>query len=121
MLIFKFFQIFSNFSGPKRPIFVVGNKVDLLPQDSDMYLMHIKQCLKDSVVNAGFNEKRIKNVSLISAKTNFGIEDLIADIQKQWGSKGEKTHSVSSDMRFHMLCSIFFANLLHFYFSQVIS
>lgn len=39
--------------GEKRPIFVVGNKVDLLPKDSKGYLNHIRQCLTNSMLDAG--------------------------------------------------------------------
>lgn len=39
--------------GYKRPVFVVGNKVDLLPKDSKGYLNHIKKCLEQSIVDAG--------------------------------------------------------------------
>lgn len=39
--------------GTKRPIFIVGNKVDLLPRDSIGYLHHIQNCLVDCVANSG--------------------------------------------------------------------
>lgn len=39
--------------GNKRPIFVVGNKVDLLPRDSPGHLHHVKKCLEDCIVNSG--------------------------------------------------------------------
>ncbi|XP_011290479.1 nitric oxide-associated protein 1 [Musca domestica] len=75
--------------GPKRPIFVVGNKVDLLPRDSNGYLDHVKQCLKDEIVKTGIDRLNIKHVSLISAKTGYGIEELITQLQKIWAYKGD--------------------------------
>lgn len=39
--------------GKERPVFVVGNKVDLLPKDSNEYLKHIKERLQDSIIDAG--------------------------------------------------------------------
>lgn len=39
--------------GNKRPIFVVGNKVDLLPKDSHGYLENIKKCLTQAVIQSG--------------------------------------------------------------------
>ncbi|XP_055905118.1 nitric oxide-associated protein 1 [Eupeodes corollae] len=75
--------------GDKRPIFVIGNKVDLLPKDSPGYLDHIKSCLKDEIVKSGLNAMNIKNVSLISAKTGYGIEELITQLQKIWAHKGD--------------------------------
>lgn len=41
--------------GTKRPIFVVGNKVDLLPQDSKGYLSHIKDCLETAIADSGIS------------------------------------------------------------------
>lgn len=39
--------------GSKRPVFVVGNKVDMLPRDSPGYLKRIKDCLIKAVTSAG--------------------------------------------------------------------
>ncbi|XP_073845021.1 nitric oxide-associated protein 1-like [Musca autumnalis] len=75
--------------GPKRPIFVVGNKVDLLPRDSNGYLDHVKQCLKDEIIKTGFDRLNIKHVSLISAKTGYGVEELITQLQKIWAYNGD--------------------------------
>lgn len=44
--------------GKNRPIFLVGNKVDLLPKDSQEYLKHVKRRLTDSVVESGM----LKNI-----------------------------------------------------------
>ncbi|KAH8355285.1 hypothetical protein KR093_010331 [Drosophila rubida] len=76
--------------GPKRPVFLVGNKVDLLPRDSNSYLTHVQKCLKEQFVqHGGFNALNIKNVSLISAKTGYGIEELITQLHKIWQYKGD--------------------------------
>lgn len=75
--------------GHKRPVFIIGNKVDLLPRDSNSYLDHIKECLKKEVLKAGFDSLNIKHVSLISAKTGYGIEELITQLQKIWAYKGD--------------------------------
>lgn len=85
-------SIFSELSeilGPKRPIFIVGNKVDLLPKDHPDHLNHIKNCLKSEAVKMGFEEKYIKYISLISAKTGFGIEALITQLHSIWKYKGD--------------------------------
>lgn len=39
--------------GTKRPIFVVGNKVDLLPKDSPGHIQHVKRCLEECIANSG--------------------------------------------------------------------
>ncbi|TDG51086.1 hypothetical protein AWZ03_002449 [Drosophila navojoa] len=76
--------------GSKRPVFLVGNKVDLLPRDCNSYLTHVKSCLKQQFIeHGGFNALNIKNVSLISAKTGFGIEELITQLHKVWAYKGD--------------------------------
>ncbi|KAM8713830.1 hypothetical protein ACLKA7_014057 [Drosophila subpalustris] len=76
--------------GSKRPVFLVGNKVDLLPRDSNGYLSHVKHCLKQQFIqHGGFDALNIKNVSLISAKTGYGIEELITQLHKIWQYKGD--------------------------------
>lgn len=66
--------------GTRRPVIVVGNKVDLLPQDSGKYLEHIKSCLEQSLIDCGFTKANIKHISLISAHTKYGIESLITNL-----------------------------------------
>ncbi|XP_067628712.1 nitric oxide-associated protein 1 isoform X1 [Eurosta solidaginis] len=75
--------------GYKRPVFVVGNKVDLLPRDHNNYLNHVRDCLKDQMVQCGFDSLNIKHISLISAKTGYGIEELITQLHKIWAYKGD--------------------------------
>lgn len=79
----------SEILGSKRPIFLVGNKVDLIPMDQPNYLNHIKKCLKEEAMKMGFDEKFIKHISLISAKTGYGIEELITQLQAIWKYKGD--------------------------------
>ncbi|XP_044249091.1 nitric oxide-associated protein 1 [Drosophila takahashii] len=76
--------------GTKRPVFLVGNKVDLLPRDSNVYLQHIKDSLmREFVKHGGGDGLNVKNVSLISAKTGYGIEELITQLHKTWAYKGD--------------------------------
>jgi ribosome biogenesis GTPase A len=85
-------SIFYNLSeilGPKRPIFIVGNKVDLIPKDHPDYLNHIKRCLKGEAVKMGFQDKFIKHVALISATTGYGVEELITQLHNLWKYKGD--------------------------------
>lgn len=73
-----------------KPIFIVGNKVDLLPCKDDKELNHvvntIKQTLKYIGIDRGGN---IKHIGLISAKTGYGIEQLINKLHKIWDNKGD--------------------------------
>lgn len=75
--------------GSQRPVFIVGNKVDLLPQDSRKYLDHIQACLENGLIDAGFSAANIKHTCLISAETNYGIEDLITNLHELWPSRGD--------------------------------
>ncbi|MCP9263949.1 Nitric oxide-associated protein 1 [Dirofilaria immitis] len=65
--------------GYQKPMIVVGNKVDLLPPDAHRgFLRHFRQSLYNMLKEAGFVENfNILNTSLISAKTGYGVEDLI--------------------------------------------
>ncbi|XP_014483268.1 PREDICTED: nitric oxide-associated protein 1 [Dinoponera quadriceps] len=74
---------------PFTTVFVVGNKVDLLPPDSRRFLTHVKECLSRAVENMGVDKKCIKYVGLISAKTGYGIEELIDKLYSQWQYKGD--------------------------------
>ena len=78
-----------HFTGRKQHIVVVGNKVDLLPPDSRGYLAHMKECLIASLGNCGIPTANIKHVSLISAKTGYGVEELITKLHNIWQYNGE--------------------------------
>lgn len=60
-------------------IFVAGNKVDLLPPDQRSgYLKHFRETLFKAVEDVGFTRRfNVLHVALISAKTGFGVEELI--------------------------------------------
>ncbi|XP_072758076.1 nitric oxide-associated protein 1 [Anoplolepis gracilipes] len=74
---------------PLTPVFVVGNKIDLLPQDTSHFFTHIKECLSKAVENTGIKKEKIKHVALISAKTGYGIEELINKLHTLWKYKGD--------------------------------
>lgn len=102
--------------GETRPICVVGNKVilvfilyellkpwlnlsfenvwillkvDLLPRDSRGYLNNVKKSLAESLKKFGVDRgNNIKHVNLISAKTGYGVEELITKLQMAWKYKG---------------------------------
>ncbi|CAG9857420.1 unnamed protein product [Phyllotreta striolata] len=73
--------------GPKTPIVLVGNKIDLLPKDTNRYLTHIKRQLLEQIKLTGFGTANITDTVLVSAKTGYGIEDLINTLQRQWSIK----------------------------------
>lgn len=78
-----------NLIGEKHKIYIVGNKVDLLPKDDTLYLERIKKSLKESLKASGIGRNtKIRDVSLISAKTGFGVENLVTKLLRD-NRKGE--------------------------------
>ncbi|XP_013187958.2 nitric oxide-associated protein 1 [Amyelois transitella] len=75
--------------GTDRPIIVVGNKVDLLPGDSIGYLNRVKMSLIEEIKKTKLGTANIKYIGLISAKTGYGVEDLISFMFKTWLYKGD--------------------------------
>ncbi|XP_004681524.1 PREDICTED: nitric oxide-associated protein 1 [Condylura cristata] len=103
--------------GPKQLI-VLGNKVDLLPQDTPGYRQRLRDRLWDDCARAGLlpppgprrsphlgekdpgeGEKNfdssgrsstvLRDVRLISAKTGYGVEELISALQRSWRYRGD--------------------------------
>ncbi|KAL4713567.1 hypothetical protein ACJJTC_006155 [Scirpophaga incertulas] len=75
--------------GTDRPIIIVANKVDLLPRDSYGYLNRVKECLVSEIMKTKLGEAKIKQIFLISAKTGYGVEELVSFMFKEWLYKGD--------------------------------
>lgn len=75
--------------GHNRPMFIVGNKVDLIPKDSRGYLDHIKSVLVQHVQDRGIPERNIRHISLISATTGYGVEELVTALHNKWSRDGD--------------------------------
>lgn len=75
--------------GRNKHIMVLGNKADLLPGDSRNYLQRIKRQLQRYCEGAGVTIRDPKDVHLISAKTGYGIENLITGLQTSWKYSGD--------------------------------
>lgn len=75
---------------PFTPIFLVGNKADLLPQDSPQFVENVRKLLLETVIGVtGVNRANITHVQLASAKTGYGIEQLINKLHHVWQYKGD--------------------------------
>ncbi|VDK55317.1 unnamed protein product, partial [Cylicostephanus goldi] len=74
--------------GPRKPMIVVANKVDLLPPDARTgYLKRFKMIVDEAIEAAGFRDQfTILHTALVSAKTGYGIEDLITEIYLKYTS-----------------------------------
>lgn len=75
--------------GKNKHIIILGNKIDLLPGDSQNYLQRIRRQLAQYCTDAGIPTRDSKDVHLISAKTGYGIENLITKLQASWKYKGD--------------------------------
>jgi hypothetical protein len=103
--------------GPKQLI-VLGNKEDLLPQDAPGYLQRLRERLWNDCVGAGLllapghqgpqlpegdkpldgeensnpsarSRTVVRDVWLSSAKTGYGVEELISALQRSWRYRGD--------------------------------
>uniref|UniRef100_W5K952 Nitric oxide associated 1 n=1 Tax=Astyanax mexicanus TaxID=7994 RepID=W5K952_ASTMX len=75
--------------GQNKHVVILGNKVDLLPGDADNYLKRIRGQLAQYCADAGVAITDQKDIHLISAKTGYGIENLITRLQMSWKYKGD--------------------------------
>ena len=83
------YKEFPELVGGQRPMYVVGNKVDLLPNDGIGYMEKTRDVLFKLTEESGFKRRSIKHVALVSAKTGYGIEDLVTNLLNHWGKRGE--------------------------------
>lgn len=75
--------------GTNKRIVILGNKTDLLPGDAENYLQRIRRQLGAYCDSMGISIKDSKDIHLISAKTGYGIENLISRLQSTWRYKGD--------------------------------
>ncbi|XP_059377865.1 nitric oxide-associated protein 1-like [Carassius carassius] len=75
--------------GKNKHIVILGNKIDLLPGDAENYLQSIKHQLKAYCASMGISTSDNKDIHLISAKTRYGIENLIMRLESTWKYKGD--------------------------------
>nr|XP_021526008.1 nitric oxide-associated protein 1 isoform X2 [Aotus nancymaae] len=92
-----------------KQLIVLGNKVDLLPQDTTGYRQRLRERLWDDCARAGlllapghrgpqdrensnpsdWPRTVVRDVRLISAKTGYGVEELISALQSSWRYRGD--------------------------------
>ncbi|KAK9963411.1 hypothetical protein ABG768_006598 [Culter alburnus] len=75
--------------GENKHIVILGNKIDLLPGDAENYLQRIRRQLAAYCATMGISTSDPKDIHLISAKTGYGIENLISRLQSTWKYKGD--------------------------------
>ncbi|XP_077201815.1 nitric oxide-associated protein 1 [Paroedura picta] len=85
----------SQLVGDEANILVLGNKLDLLPGDSPGYLKRIQGRMLEACARVGLDwsrggpDQRVVDVHLISAKTGYGVEELITKMQSSWKFNGD--------------------------------
>lgn len=75
--------------GKNKHIVILGNKIDLLPGDAENYLQRIKRQLAAYCSSRGISTSDAKDIHLISAKTGYGVENLISRLQSTWKYNGD--------------------------------
>ncbi|KAK7916775.1 hypothetical protein WMY93_012536 [Mugilogobius chulae] len=71
----------------KQIVAVVGTKLDLLPVLTSVDVSSVKKRLQDYIqTQTGFEPL---SVNLVSAKTGFGIEELVSGLHRVWRHKGD--------------------------------
>jgi len=82
--------------GVNKHIVIIGNKADLLPQDSQKYLKQVEDSMRQSFrkkcLANGIKPPRLDSC-LISAKTGFNIEGLIDKVYRLWQGSGNGDRS----------------------------
>ena len=82
--------------GKGKAIMVVGNKADLLPpdlsvhDDDDRYLKRYQDSLQGALEARGLHQDfNLLYTGLLSAKTGFGVENLVSQVLSHWGDMGD--------------------------------
>uniref|UniRef100_A0AC35TXZ0 Nitric oxide-associated protein 1 n=1 Tax=Rhabditophanes sp. KR3021 TaxID=114890 RepID=A0AC35TXZ0_9BILA len=87
-LPFSIYEQLPKIIGQRKPVIVIGNKIDLLPPDAQIgYLKNFRNVLYKTLEDIGFKDQfNILHTTLVSAKTGYGIEDLITQIYLKWSN-----------------------------------
>lgn len=78
--------------GEAKRIIIVGNKADMLPVEGNhtgKQERHLKKVLFTMCKTHGLEGANIKSMCLISAKTGYGITQLVSKITEHWDYKGD--------------------------------
>ncbi|XP_064366276.1 nitric oxide-associated protein 1 [Dromaius novaehollandiae] len=76
-------------TAPAAGVLVVGNKVDLLPRDGPGHLGRLRWRVAAACAQAGLRGAPLVGICLVSAKTGFGLEGLVSQLQHSWRGAGD--------------------------------
>ncbi|XP_060076582.1 nitric oxide-associated protein 1-like [Ylistrum balloti] len=76
--------------GPKKDLYILGSKVDMIPKDGNGFLERIESGLLGACMEAGIDVhgSHVRHIGLISSVTGYGIENLITKLMTDWEVKG---------------------------------
>jgi hypothetical protein len=60
----------------------------ILILDSESYLSNVRKCLENECTKRGLGQHIVKYYGLISARTGYGIEELISKVFRYWSQHG---------------------------------
>lgn len=71
-----------NLTGTRHKLIIVGNKLDLLPIDGQNIVERVTKCLRGNLgkLRRGNRNLHIHDVVVLSARTGFGVENLVAKL-----------------------------------------
>lgn len=77
--------------GESKRIIIVGNKTDMLPVDghTGKQKEHLQEMLFAICKTHGLEGANVKSTCLVSAKTGFGMLQLVSKILEHWDHKGD--------------------------------
>merc|ERR1719188_1210312 len=82
--------------GVNKKLILVGNKVDMLPQDSENYLVRVERVMKMAFMEKCSRrlearcDPKVVSTCLVSARTGYGIEKLIELVYRAWSENNRR-------------------------------
>ncbi len=83
------FPNLSSLISSSNPVFIVANKIDLLPEGGRSVRKRLETMIVNESLRLNLGGCKIAKVHFISAKTGEGVELLTDSILKYWGNRGD--------------------------------
>ena len=102
--------------GETKHIILVCNKIDRLPVDGHPthQIQHVKRVMLDDAMKFGLQNANVREISVISAKTGFGVLDLVKKINKHWRKNSDMylvgSNNSGKTTLFNLLVDLFTAS-----------
>ncbi len=76
---------------PTNPVFIVANKIDLLPKQglSEQFLKRLEVMITKETLRLSLEGCKVAQVHFVSAKSGDGVDRLTESILKYWGNRGD--------------------------------